>query len=172
MPRGQRAHLDSDMCARIDRSSCLPSCELLWRVLLRSELLHDLGHFHLFQELRLMNLRSFLHVGCMEHLHHLGHICHFSRAVSFNTTGTLTILSMNLQCFQYLFGSLAPVVVSRLKRPPFDRGIELVAFSPFSALFEWCELCVPSRLAPQQSLAHSVTLVPVAASVASARLER
>ena len=30
MPRGQRAHLDSDMCARIDPSSCLvePSCSL------------------------------------------------------------------------------------------------------------------------------------------------
>ena len=100
-------------------------------------------------------------------------LCQGIESVFFNTTGTLTIRSMNLQqCFLYLFGSLGPVVVSRPERPPFDRGIELMALSPFSALFEWCDLCVPSHSAPQQSFAPSVTLVPVAASVVSARLER
>ena len=73
--------------------------------------------------------------------------------------------------FSVPFGSLAPVVVSRLERPPFNRGIELVAL-PFSARFEVCELCVSSDLAPQQSFAPSGTLVPVAASVVSARQER
>ena len=74
--------------------------------------------------------------------------------------------------FSVPFGSLAPVVVSRLERPPFDRGIELVALSPFSARFEWCELCVSSPLAPQWSLAPSGTLVLVAASIVSARQDR
>ena len=62
--------------------------------------LHDLRDFHLFQELRLMNLRAFLHFEWLEHLprSHLP-LCQGIEPVFFNTTGTLTILSMSLQCF-------------------------------------------------------------------------
>ena len=87
---------------------------LIFLILLdhRNLSLHDLGHFHLFQELRLVNLRgSFILHGwsiCITSVP----LCQSIESVFFNTTGTLTILLMNLQCVLYLFGSLAPVVVT------------------------------------------------------------
>ena len=63
--------------------------------------LHDLGDFHHFQELRL-RFHSFWMVGASasppSHLPH----CQGIESVFFNSTGSLTILLMNLQCFLYL----------------------------------------------------------------------
>ena len=36
-----------------------------------------------------MNLRGLLHFGWLEHLHHLGHICHFVRVLNLSSSTQL-----------------------------------------------------------------------------------